>query len=263
MTSTALEAVDLSFTYGDGTSALESVSLAVAPGEVVAVLGPSGAGKSTLLRCLAGLERPSAGRVVFDGGDLATLGARSRRGALSRIGMVFQEFQLVDSATALSNVLVGRLYAAHPVVSLLHVMSRADRQLAVETLLRLGLEGQLRKRADALSGGQRQRVGLARALVQEPTVLLADEPVANLDPVLAGLVLDHVVALARTRAMAAVLNLHEVALARQVADRVVGLREGSVQFDLPAAQVTDELLAALYAGEVHATGSPHTARRAG
>lgn len=259
----ALEADHISFSYADGTVALRDVSVHVVPGEVVAVLGASGAGKSTLFRCLAGLERPSGGAVRLSGVDLVTLSGNSRRRTLAQIGLVFQEFHLVGRTSVLSNVLIGRLAPAPVLRSLVHISSASDRRHCVELLVRLGLGEQVRKRADALSGGQRQRVALARALAQEPTVLLADEPVANLDPTLAAGVVDDIVRLVRAEGLACILNLHDVHLARRVADRIVGMRAGQVKFDLPAGQVTDVVLDDLYRGAHHTApqtpdAEPHT-----
>lgn len=244
-----LAAEDLHFRYPDGTAALNGVSLTVLPGEIVAVLGPSGAGKSTLFQCLAGLRRPTAGAVTLDGVEHTALRGRARRRTAARIGLVFQEFQIVGRATVLSNVLIGRLVGAHPMLSLLHLTSRADREVAVDMLARVGLLPQLHKRSDALSGGQRQRVAVARALAQQPEILLADEPVANLDPTLAAAVVDDIVGQVREQHLTAVLNLHDVRLARRVAQRLIGLRDGAVLFDRPAEQVSDDDLAMLYAGE--------------
>jgi len=250
----AIEACSVDYRYPDGTAALHDVSVRVEPGEIVAVLGPSGAGKSTLFRCFAGLQTPQRGNVEVAGVDVADLHGRQRRTALARIGLVFQEFHLVGAASVLSNVLIGRLHQAPLLPSLVHIMKREDRERAVALLLRLGLREQIRKRADALSGGQRQRVALARALAQEPTVLLADEPVANLDPVLAAGVVDDIVKLVREEGLTTILNLHDVDLALRVAHRIVGMKEGTVLFDMPATQVTDMHLEDLY-GSV-AAGSP-------
>lgn len=242
-----VQADAVSFRYPDGTTALREVSVRVAPGEIVAVLGRSGAGKSTLMRCLAGMEAPTSGRVLHDGVDRSGLGGRARRRAHARVGLVFQEFQLVERATVLSNALIGRLACQPLLPSLVHFVRSRDREIAVEAVRRLGLEDQLRKRADALSGGQRQRVAIARALAQQPDMLLADEPVANLDPVLARGVVDDIVRLARVEGLTAVLNLHDVELARHVADRLVGLRAGQLVFDRPAASISDADLDLLYA----------------
>jgi phosphonate transport system ATP-binding protein len=246
----------LDYRYPDGTEALHEVTMQVEHGEILAVLGPSGAGKSTLFRCLAGLETATNGVVRLDGIDLASLRGSKRRRTLARIGLVFQEFHLVGRATVLSNVLIGRLAGANVPLSLIHYLSRADREIAVDLIARVGMTPQLRKRSDALSGGQRQRVALARALAQRPSVLLADEPVANLDPVLAAGVVDDIVRMVREEGLTAVLNLHDVALARRVANRIIGMREGRKQFDLPVDQVTDDVLDALYRG---ASTEPHTA----
>lgn len=244
--SAVIEAQGISFRYPDGTVALHNVDLRVTSGEIVAVLGPTGAGKSTLFRCLAGLDNPASGIVSFQNVNLAALRGTERRRLRARIGLVFQEFHLVGPASVLSNVLIGRLSEAPLVRSLVHLMSRHDRIAAVELLCRVGLEDQIRKRAGALSGGQRQRVALARALAQNPEVLLADEPVANLDPVLAAAVVDDIVLLVRAEQLTTVMNLHDVTLARRVASRIVGMRSGRVVFDLPTADVTDTVLDALY-----------------
>lgn len=243
-----IEARAVGFTYPDGTAALRGVDLAVRHGEILAVLGSSGAGKSTLMRCLAGMARPTSGSVRHDGVDHQELRGSRRRRATARVGLVFQEFQLVDRATVLSNVLTGRLAHQPLLPSMLHVVRRADREIAVEVLVRIGLGELLRKRADALSGGQRQRVAIARALAQRPDVLLADEPVTSLDPRRAREVVDDIVALVRAEGLTTVLNLHDVAVARRVADRIVGMRDGRVAFDRPTAAVTDDDLAVLYAG---------------
>lgn len=239
----------LSFRYADGTEALRDVSVRVDQGEIVAVLGPSGAGKSTLFRCLAGLENATEGTVRLAGADLAELRGTPRRRTLARIGLVFQEFHLVGQLSVLKNVLIGRIGQSSPLPTWIHVTSGADRALAVELIARVGLTPQLRKRADALSGGQRQRVALARALAQEPDLLLADEPVANLDPVLAAGVVDDIVRMVRENGLTAVLNLHDVALARRVAPRIIGMRHGRKLFDLPTDQVTDMVLDELYGGD--------------
>lgn len=255
MSAPMLEVDGLTFRYPDGTQALHEVNLRVQRGEILAVLGPSGAGKSTLFRCLAGLESAGTGQIHLEGTDLATLRGGLRRRTLARIGLVFQEFHLVGQTSVLANVLIGRLAGASLLPSLLHLMSSADRRYAVELLTRIGLTDQIRKRADQLSGGQRQRVALCRALAQRPTVLLADEPVANLDPVLAAGVVDDIVGMVRAEGLTTVLNLHDVSLARRVADRVVGMRDGRVLFDLPVAEVTDDLLDELYRGTQHVPAS--------
>lgn len=250
-----IEADGVTFSYPDGTRALTDVTVRVERGEVVAVLGPSGAGKSTLFRCLAGLETAGAGRIRLEGTDLAALRGSDRRRALTRVGLVFQEFHLVGQTSVLSNVLLGRLSNAPLLPSLLHITRNSDRRLAVELLTRIGLTEQIRKRADQLSGGQRQRVALCRALAQRPSVLLADEPVANLDPVLAAGVVDDIVRMVQAEGLTTVLNLHDVALARRVADRIVGMRDGQVRFDLPTDAVTEDLLDDLYGSDREKEGA--------
>jgi phosphonate transport system ATP-binding protein len=225
--------------------ALRGVSLAVRRGEFVAVLGPSGAGKTTLFRCLTGLTAPDAGEVSLDGRELTRLRGRGLRTARRDVALIFQQFNLVRRLSALQNVLGGRLAVTPTWRVLLRRFTYADRQLALRGLDTVGLLDKAYTRADQLSGGQQQRVAIARALAQNARVILADEPVASLDPEAAATVLDSLRA-AAAGGVAVVASLHQVHLARAYADRIIALRAGRVVEDAPAAQVDARVLESIY-----------------
>jgi phosphonate transport system ATP-binding protein len=223
----------VSVTYPGDIRALRPTSLAFRGGQFTVLLGPSGAGKSTLLRCLNGLVAPSTGRVTADGvGDIASsraLGEHRRR-----TGMIFQQHQLIGRLSALRNVLTGRL-GYHGQLRTLLPMPRADRLIALECLERVGLLDRALDRVDTLSGGMQQRVGIARALAQRPRLILADEPVASLDPATAAKVLELLHTICKADGITAIVSLHQVELALEVADRIVGIAHGAVVFDGAAA----------------------------
>ena len=221
----------LSVTYPNGVTALHPTDLEVAAGRFLVLLGPSGAGKSSLLRCLNGLVRPSAGSVsVSTGGGGSIFDSRARLRAHRRqTGMVFQHHHLIGRLSALSNVLTGRL-ARYPVWRTLAPLPVADRRVALAALERVGLLERALERADRLSGGQQQRVGIARAMAQEPALILADEPVASLDPATAERVLADLRRICAEDGITAVVSLHQVEFARAFADEIVGLSGGRVVF---------------------------------
>ncbi len=245
-----LAAEDLRKVYGRGVVALDGVSLAVRRGDFIVVLGPSGAGKSTLLRCLNRLAVPTAGRVLFHGRDVT----RARGAGLRRLrqgaGMVFQQFNLVGRLSVLENVLAGRLrFARSPLAfagSHVGVAGRAARRAAMDALASVGLAHKARERADALSGGQQQRVAIARLLAQEPEVVLADEPIASLDPASADGVMDLLSKIRAERGIAVVANLHQPEVARRYASRVVGMRAGRVVFEGPPGEIDAGVERTLY-----------------
>ena len=226
-----LTITDLVKTYPTGQSALKGISLTIDQPRVVAVIGPSGAGKSTLIRCINRLVEPTSGSIVLDGEEITRLGRRDLRRARRRMGMIFQEYNLVERLTVMENVLSGRL----GYVSFWRAYRRRyppdDVAAAYALLDRVGLAGYQDTRADALSGGQRQRVGIARALMQKPDLLLVDEPTASLDPKTARQVMRILVELAHEIGTPALVNIHDVQLALAFADRVIGLREGVIVFD--------------------------------
>jgi len=240
-----IRAVDVTKTYPPAVPALTRVSLTVHPGEFVAVLGPSGAGKTTLFRCLTGLTRPDAGSVLVNGTDIGRVRGRALRHARHGVALIFQQFNLIRRLTAMQNVLVGRLAQAPTWRVVTRRFARADRQLALGCLDTVGLLERAWARADRLSGGQQQRVAIARALAQEATVILADEPVASLDPESAATVLESLRSVAAT-GVAVVASLHQVHLARAYADRIVALRAGTIVQDAPAARIDARTLEQIY-----------------
>ena len=243
-----LEVSRLEKTYPTGDRALRSVSLTVDGSDPVFVIGPSGAGKSSLLRCINRLVEPDAGVIRLDGVEVTALRGAALREARRRMGMIFQEFNLVERLTVMENVLSGRL----GYVSLWSAWRRRfppeDIEAAFTTLARVGLAGFENKRADALSGGQRQRVGIARALVQRPRILLVDEPTSSLDPKTSDAVMRLIVDLAAEDGIPALVNIHDVPIARAFARRIVGLNAGRVVYDGAVAGLTADVLERVYAG---------------
>lgn len=243
-----LKVDNVAHAYPDGTQALRGLSLAVAPGEIVSIIGLSGAGKSTLLRCINGLVRPQTGSVAFAGKQVAWE-VRSLRLLRRDIGMVFQHFNLISNLSALTNVLVGRLGYQPSWMQPFYRFSPQDRDIAASALEKVGMLREWHKRASELSGGQQQRVGVARALAQEPKLLLADEPVSSLDPLTADIVLGHFVEIVRGEKLAALMNLHTVELARKYSDRMVGVREGRAVWEGKPAEATTEIFKSIYGDE--------------
>ncbi len=216
-------------TYSNGVTALAPTSLAFVPGQFTVLIGASGAGKSTLLRCLNGLVRPTDGDVSDSAGSIFA-SARALRQHRCRTGMIFQQHHLIGRLTALQNVLMGRL-SAHGFFRSLFPLPRAEREFGLTTLDRVGLLERALDRADQLSGGQQQRVGIARAMAQRPGIVLADEPVASLDPASAERVLSDLHRICREDSITAIVSLHQVDFARRFADRIIGLAKGRVVFD--------------------------------
>ncbi|MGY6634701.1 MAG: phosphonate ABC transporter ATP-binding protein [Alkalilacustris sp.] len=235
--------------YRTGDAALSDVSFEVPKGQVVGLIGPSGAGKSTLIRCVNRLVEPTSGAVRLGGLDLTRLRTRELRRARRRIGMIFQEYALVERLTVMENVLSGRLGYVPFWRSFTRRFPPADIANAFRLLDRVGLMAHADKRADALSGGQRQRVGIARALEQDPELLLVDEPTASLDPKTSRQIMRLIVEICRERGLPAIINIHDVVLAQQFTDRIIGLQAGRVVFDGPPATLTEAALTAIYGEE--------------
>ncbi len=244
-----LQLQGLSKQYPTGDLALNKVDLKVPAGQVLALIGPSGAGKSTLIRCINRLVEPSSGKVTLDGEDLSGLRGRKLKLARREIGMIFQSYALVDRLSVMENVLSGRLGYMGFWASYLRRFSSQDVQRACELLERVGLLEMLDKRGDALSGGQKQRVGIARALMQEPKLLLVDEPTASLDPKTSRQIMRLLVELCREQNLAVIINIHDVALAQQFVDRVVGLAAGEIVFDGQPEQLDEKTLTLIYGEE--------------
>ncbi len=226
-----LEVQHLTKIYEDGTRALTDVSFTVQRGEFVVLLGLSGSGKSTLLRCINRLVEPTSGKIFFDGQDVTAASFSELCRIRRDIGMVFQQFNLVKRSSVLRNVLSGRLGYVSTLRSALGLWSAEDRQRAWAALQRVGIPEKAYNRADELSGGQQQRVGIARALMQEPKLVLADEPVASLDPVLAHSILQYLEALNKEDGVAIICSLHIPSLARRYATRILALNAGYLMFD--------------------------------
>ena len=252
-----LEIKNLTKIYDDGTVAIRDVSFKVEDGEFLIIIGLSGSGKSTLLRCINRLIEPTEGQIIWDGADITQAEPTELRNIRRKIGMIFQQFNLVKRSTVLTNVLGGRLGYVSPWPSLLHRFPKEDRDMAMQALKRIGILDQAHKRADELSGGQQQRVGIARALMQEPRIILADEPVASLDPVLAHSILEHLEQLNQEDGITILCSLHYLDLVQRYATRVIGLREGRIVYRGTQEEIrrmTDEEFKDIYGAEAERVG---------
>jgi len=237
---------DVSVTYPGDVKALRRVNLTVEPGQFVVIVGLSGAGKSTLIRTVNSLVVPNEGEVLVGGESITAARGGKLRRMRSGIGMIFQTFNLVKRSSVLRNVLAGRLGAVHPISGLVGFFPREDLAIAHECLRRVGIPEKAFVRADALSGGQQQRVGIARALAQRPSVMLADEPVASLDPPTSHAVLRDLRRIAREDGMTCLVNLHFIDMAREYADRIVGMRDGTIVYDGPPSEASDDVFEDIY-----------------
>lgn len=252
-----LEVRHLTKIYDDGTVALRDVSFTVPDGEFLIVIGLSGSGKSTLLRCINRLIDPTEGEILWDGVDLAKLQGNELRNVRRKIGMIFQQFNLVKRSTVMTNVMAGRLGYTSTWRSITGRFTSEDKQRGKSALERMGITEQANKRADELSGGQQQRVGIARALMQEPSIILADEPVASLDPVLAHSILQHLERLNKEDNITIICSLHYLDLVQRYGTSVVGLREGKIVYQGNQEQIrrmTDEEFKTIYGEEAERMG---------
>ena len=245
----ALEIRGLVMEYVRGKPVLRGIDLAVGTEGLTAVIGPSGTGKSTLIRCINRLVDPTSGEMHFCGEDLARVRGEALRHARRRIGMVFQEYNLVERLSVMENVLSGRLGYVSPWKAWMRKYPQEDIDRAFELLDIVGLADFPNQRADSLSGGQRQRVGIARAVMQRPKLLLADEPTSSLDPKTSVEIMGLMRELGRREGIPVIVNMHDVELARRFADRIVGMAGGKIVFDGPPAGLTDEHLKTIYGGE--------------
>ena len=235
--------------YATGDVAVKDVNLEVPAGQVMALIGPSGAGKSTLIRCINRLVEPTAGTVYLNEVRVSELGSGELRRARRRMGMIFQEYALVERLSVMENVLSGRLGYVGFWRSYFRKFPQKDIDDAFYLLNRVGLDHMVDKRADELSGGQRQRVGIARALIQDPELLLVDEPTASLDPKTSRQIMRLIVELCAERELAAIINIHDVQLARMFAQRVVGLRLGEIVYDGKPSGLNPDVLTEIYGEE--------------
>src|SRR5882757_10612290 len=235
--------------YPTGDLALKGIDFDVPDGQVMALIGPSGAGKSTVIRCINRLVEPTAGTVALNDTVITGLGRGELRRARRRMGMIFQEYALVERLTVMENVLTGRLGYVGFWRSWFRRFPQPDIDEAFRLLARVGLDDMADKRADALSGGQRQRVGVCRALIQDPDLLLVDEPTASLDPKTSRQIMRLIKELCTERGLAAIINIHDVMLAQMFSERIVGLRLGEIVYDGPPAGLTAETLTRIYGEE--------------
>jgi phosphonate transport system ATP-binding protein len=239
----------LSKSYVAGVPVLTDINLEIAARGITAIIGPSGTGKSTLIRCINRLVEPTAGELLFDGTDLAKLSGTALRHARRHIGMVFQEYNLVERLTVMENLLSGRLGYVSAWRAWRRQFPAEDIRRAYELLDVVGLSGFAHQRADALSGGQRQRVGIARAVMQQPQLLLADEPTSSLDPKTSVEIMQLLADLSARHEIPVLVNMHDVELAKRFAERIIGMAGGTIVFDGPPGALGDEMLKRIYGGE--------------
>ena len=244
-----LEVKNLRAGYG-AREILKGVSFSLAADDFFAIIGPSGAGKSTLIRCINRLVEPTGGEILFDGVDIAKVPVPELRALRRNIGMIFQEFNLIERLSVIDNVLTGRLGYTGTLRSLFRAYTKQDIEQALRLLDRVGLSDHIDKRADRLSGGQRQRVGIARALIQNPKLLLVDEPTSSLDPKISREVMGLIREMARERHIPVLCNIHDVDLACDFCTQVIGLQDGVKKFDGPPARLDKAALQEIYAMEV-------------
>ncbi|NPV44130.1 MAG: phosphonate ABC transporter ATP-binding protein [Firmicutes bacterium] len=243
-----LEIKDLTKQYGSETLALSNVNFSVREGEFVSIIGPSGAGKSTLLRCINRMIDATSGEVIFDGVNVYDLNKKELRKLRTRIGMIFQHYNLVNRLTVIENVLHGRLGHKSTLAGILGIYTEDEKRQAFEIIDILGLANQVYKRCDQLSGGQKQRVGIARALIQNPRMLLCDEPIASLDPNASKVIMDYLKNISTKLGITCLVNLHQVNVALNYSDRIIGINNGKVVYDGPPS-LTPEQIHVIYGSE--------------
>lgn len=253
-----LQVENLTKIYPDGTVGIRELNFTVEDGEFLVVIGLSGSGKSTLLRCINRLIEPTEGRIIWNGVDVTAANQAEMRRIRREIGMIFQHFNLVKRSNVMTNVLSGRLGYTPPSWSLINRFRRDDRQRALRALERVGIPGKAQNRADELSGGQQQRVGIARALMQEPKMILADEPVASLDPVLANSILGYLEKINQEDGVTVICSLHFLDLVQRYATKVIGLRAGQLVFEgnnQDIRELSDERFKEIYGEEAERLGA--------
>jgi len=249
-----LQIRNLTKIYDSGVTALDNVSFDVPDGYFMAVIGLSGSGKSTLLRCINRLIEPTSGQIIWDGVDLVSLPQEEMRRMRRKIGMVFQHFNLVNRSPVITNVLAGRLGYINPAFSLVNHFPKEDIEKAIHQLDRVGIADKARVRADELSGGQQQRVGIARALMQDPSIILADEPVASLDPVLAHSIMKYLEVINKEDKVSVICSLHFLDLVHRYAGHVIALNEGRLVFEGSPKEIDDDKFKEIYGKEAERVG---------
>lgn len=247
-----LQARNLSKTYGGSTLALRDISFDLRKGEMVCVIGPSGAGKSTLLRCINRMiEADKGSSLLFDGKEITALRKKELAQVRREIGMIFQHYNLVYRLSALENVLHGRMGYYSTFAGAFSLYKKEDVERAVELLGMLGLEERVYFRCANLSGGQKQRVGIARALIQDPKLILCDEPIASLDPQSSKVIMEYLKGVSAEMGIPCLVNLHQVDVAKFYADRIIGMKKGAIVFDGSVEELTDERIEDIYGAKIH------------
>jgi phosphonate transport system ATP-binding protein len=246
-----LKVENLNLTYQKGgPQVLFDISFSVSKSDFYAIIGPSGAGKSSLIRCINKLADANSGNVLFKGENIINLSGKKLRSVRRKIGMIFQEFNLIDRMSVIDNVLTGRLGYMNTFTSLFRMFDKKDISRAIALIEKVGLADFANKRVDQLSGGQRQRVGIARALMQEPEIMLVDEPTSSLDPKIAIEMMELIKGIAEELKIPVLCNIHNIDLAKQFANRILGLQDGKKKFDDTTDKLTHEVLQDLYKYEV-------------
>lgn len=241
-----LEMQHVNKVYGGVTKALNDVSFQIEEGEFVSIIGPSGAGKSTLLRCINRLIDVSSGVILFDGQDITHVTGKELRSVRTRTGMIFQHYNLVERLSVIENVLHGKLGQKSTISGMIGYYTEQEKKEAFEILDRLGLADQAYKRCDELSGGQKQRVGIARAIMQKPRLILCDEPIASLDPSSSKIIMDSLKNIKQTMNITCLLNLHQVDVAMNYSERIIGITAGQIVYDGPSAELSQSTIHKIY-----------------
>lgn len=241
---------NLSKEYVKGNKALSDINLTIQPGEFISIIGPSGAGKSTLLRCINRMVDASEGSIVFDNVEVTTLPKSKLKHLRRKIGMIFQHYNLVNRLSVMENTLHGRLGYTSAIAGMLGWFRPSERQQAADILGTLGLDDHITKRCDQLSGGQKQRVGIARALLQEPKLILCDEPIASLDPNASRVIMDYMRNINREHGITCLFNLHQVDVALKYSDRIIGINGGRILYDGKPSELDSHMIHQIYGSEV-------------
>jgi len=244
-----LEFKNVSKVYNNVTKALTNIAFSVDEGEFLSIIGPSGSGKSTILRCINRLVDATQGSIVFDGHNITSADKKELRQVRKRTGMIFQHYNLVDRLSVIENVLHGRLGHKSTIGGAAGIYTEKEKQKAFEILAKLGLTEQAYKRCDELSGGQKQRVGIARAIMQEPRLILCDEPIASLDPSSSKIIMDHLRDINETMKITCILNLHQVDVALKYSKRIIGITSGKIVYDGPPDKLPKSKIHEIYQSE--------------
>ncbi|ALX50026.1 phosphonate ABC transporter ATP-binding protein [Lentibacillus amyloliquefaciens] len=245
-----LQVNNLGKSYNGQSNVLEDISFDVGAGEFVAVIGPSGAGKSTLLRCINRMVDITEGNVTFDGSDIGSLNKRELRKTRTNIGMIFQHYNLVPRLSVIENVLHGRFGYKNALQGVFGKFTEEEKTKAFTLLQKLGIADHAYRRCDQLSGGQQQRVGIARALIQDPKLILCDEPIASLDPNTSKVIMDYLKTIASEMNITCIVNLHQVDVAKSYSDRMIGLNNGRIVFDGSSYRITEDRINTIYGSEL-------------